>query len=128
MPSLTESQQNKVKILLGYASTPHILTTELQENKPQEVIDQVLAIVDDLTRPANEALGDVGGIDAQLKSARSDSMAKGVGSLRLSYPQHVAHLKSEGTRLLSELSMLLGVRLLYNKYSGGSKTAQVRYW
>lgn len=128
MATFTESQQNKLKILLGYASVPHLLTGELQDDRPQEMLDQALLILDELTRPANDAIGDQGGIDAKLSAATSDSMASSVGNLRLNYSRHTNHLKSEGTRLLTELAMLLGVRLLYNKYAGGGSASKRSYW
>lgn len=128
MPTFTQPQQNKLKILLGYASVPHLLTTELQEDRSQEVIDHVLQLLDELTRPANESIGDQGGIDAKLSAATGDSMARQVGSLRLNYSQHTAHLKSEGTRLLNELAAVLGVRMVYNKYGGGASASKRSYW
>ena len=119
MPTLTESEQNTVKILLGYSAEPNILTTELSEPHSAEKIALIQSIIAELTDPTT-------GIDGQLKAARTDSMAMAVGNLRLSYSQHVAHLKSEGTRYLQELSNVLGVPILFNKYR--TKKSMVRYW
>lgn len=128
MPNFTQPQQDKLRVVLGYGSLSNILVTELQEVRSQAVIDHSLELLDDLTRPANEALGDSGGVDAKLKAAQSDSMAQTVGNLRLSYPRHVAHLKSEGSRALKELAHMLGIALAYNKYSGGGSVSKVSYW
>jgi GTP:adenosylcobinamide-phosphate guanylyltransferase len=116
MATFTSSQKSQLKLVLGYASSPNLLTTELDEDREQVFIDKAIAI-----------LADLASIDQQLIDARSDSMAKNVGSLRLSYTQHVAHLKSEGTRALTELSNVLGISIVHNKYRGAS-VSTVSYW
>lgn len=121
MPNFTARQQEELRVILGYASTPHLLTTELSESRQQAVIDQAIALMAELSDPST-------GVDAQLKAARSDSMATAVGQLHLSYSQHVTHLKSEGSRLLKELSFVLGVKLVYNKYAIGQSKSTRSYW
>lgn len=130
MPTLTQPQIDQVVLTLGYSSISKVVElSQLNETYSQVTIDQVLLLLDDLTRPANATTGDQGGIDAKLKAATADSMAVGVGQLNLNYPQHIAHLKSEGSRSLRELSNILGVSVAYNKYAGGSSTASMRsYW
>ena len=116
MAIFTSEQQDALKLALGYASVPNVLTTELMHDRSQVFLDRALALLDELSA-----------IDAQLAAARSDSMAKAVGQLSLSYSQHVAHLKSEGTRSLHELSSILGVGVAYNKYSSSSISSR-SYW
>lgn len=128
MPNFTSLQQDQLRVVLGYGSLGNILTTELQEARSQSVIDRALEILDELSRPANSVTGDQGGIDAQLRAARGDSMAQTVGNLKLSYGQHVGHLKSDGSSLLKELANLLGVNLAYNKYRPGSSVSTQSYW
>lgn len=117
MATFSPDQQDQLKAILGYASIPHLLTNELSEQRSQYVIDQAANLLDEMTE-----------IDRQLKAARADSMAKGVGRMRLSYSQHVAHLKSEGSRLLQELGQMLGIEILYNKYSKGQSSYTKSYW
>ncbi len=127
MPTFTADQQAKLRLVLGYASKSSLLTNDFQESRTQAVIDRALAIVDELTRPANPATEDQGGIDAKLSAATSDSMAMQVGDLKLSYVQHVAHLNFEGSRLLCELGQILGIEPIYNKYKTTGK-ARKSYW
>ncbi|MBE9178679.1 hypothetical protein IQ268_08915 [Oculatella sp. LEGE 06141] len=116
MATFTPDQIDTLKIVLGYASMPNLLTTELSEARSPAIIDRAIALLDEL-----------GEIDGQLSAARQDSMAKQVGQLSLSYSQHVSHLKSEGSRLMKELSHLLGISIAYNKY-GGRSISVANYW
>ena len=115
MAALTQSQKDQIEMILGYASAPNILTTELDDDYNDAVSDRVAAILTQLAT-----------IDTQLQDARTDSMAMAVGNLKLSYSQHVAHLKSEGSRHLKELSNLVGVAIVFDKYK--QKRSQVSYW
>lgn len=116
MPTFTQDQQDQLRAVLGYASASSILTTELPQERSQPVIDRAIAI-----------LAELADIDQKLVEARADSMAKEVGQLKLSYSQHVRHLKSEGNRTLKELSNLLGIEVVYSKY-GGSCSTMRSYW
>lgn len=122
MPVLTQQEQNQVKALLGYAAAPNLLVNELREDEPEETLIQVREILSNLL--SKDAASP--GIDLQLANARSDSMAQGVGNLKLSYSQHVKHLKSEGSRYLQELSNLLGVEVIYDKYR--PRKVKISYW
>lgn len=117
MATFTSDEQDLLRVVLGYASVANRLTTELTEPRSQAVVDRALALLEELST-----------IDGQLTAARADSMAKGVGQLQLSYSQHVSHLKGEGSRLLFELSNLIGIAILYNKYQAGRSPAIRSYW
>lgn len=127
MAQFTPEQEEQLKILLGWTSDEsHLVNADIRLDRPQQVIDRVMLLSDQL-----------GQIDLMLTAALADSMAKTVGQLTLSYGQHVAHLKGEGTRLLGEISNLLRVPIVYNKYrdsSGvgqrwrGSGSSSVSYW
>lgn len=127
MAQFTPEQEEQLKILLGWTSDEsHLVNADIRLDRPQQVIDRVMLLSEQL-----------GQIDLMLNAALADSMAKVVGQLTLSYGQHVAHLKGEGTRLLGEISNLLRVPIAYNKYrdSGGvgqrwrgSGSSSVSYW
>lgn len=117
MPTFTPDQQDQIKDVLGYTSIPHVLTNELNEQRSTYVISKAIALMAELET-----------IDTQLTAARADSMARGVGQLRLSYAQHVAHLKSEGSRILKELAQKLGIEILFNKYTQGQSPSTKSYW
>jgi hypothetical protein len=110
-------QQDTLKLVLGYASVPNLLTTQLADARSQVTLDYALSLVDQLAA-----------IDTKLSEATADSMAVGVGKLSLSYRQHVAHLKSEGNRLLLELGTVLGIQVFYNKYRSSTSLATRSYW
>lgn len=117
MATFTSDQQDQLRAMLGYAAASSLLVNELQEERSTYVINRAIDLVDELAA-----------IDAQLTAARQDSMARSVGRLRLSYTQHVAHLKGEGSRLLEELSQMLGISILYNKYTKGQPISIRSYW
>jgi hypothetical protein len=60
-------------------------------------------------------------IDVALEEAAKNSVAEGVGDLRLNYTKHLQTLKSEGSRLLREISALSGIPLKYDRYRTGSQ-------
>lgn len=122
MPVLEVAEQEQIKVLLGYASAPNLLYNQLREDEEQGTIDAIRKV---LTELLSEDVN-TPGIDKQLRDARSDSMAMGVGNLKLSYAQHVGHLKIEGSRYLRELSDLLGVEILFDKYR--NKKHKKSYW
>jgi hypothetical protein len=118
MPTLTQDQVDQIVLTLGYSSVSKVCElAQLSEPYSQVTIDRVDALL----------LG-LAALDQKLVDATADSMAVGVGQLNLNYAQHVAHLKSEGSRSLRELSQILGVRLAYNKYAGASTISIRSYW
>lgn len=116
--ALTSQILNQV---MGYGATSNIhLNTFVEDHPDLEV--PLLEIIDALTT-----------IDDQLTSARDDSMAEKVGELEVNYAQHVAHLKSEGSRLLRQLEALTEVPLRFDKYRGNTprgstSTSVISYW
>ena len=81
----------------------------------------------------NQIINELGVIDENLIGARTDSMATQLDTIGLDYKQHVNHQKSEGTRLLSELSNMAGIEVFYDKYSqksmikNNSKSSSTKY-
>ncbi len=55
-------------------------------------------------------------IDTALQSAPLDGMATKVDKLEVSYTQYTSLLKKEGSRTLNEISMLVNVPLVYDRY------------
>jgi hypothetical protein len=120
MTQLSSQQQEQIQVWLGYGylPQPHYELLPLAYDFTPAAIAQMDAVMEELTD-----------IDVKLLASRSDSMAEKVGELQLSYGKHVKHLKSEGCRLLKQLSNLTGLRIAYNKYSGSSRgTSAVNYW
>lgn len=68
--------------------------------------------------PSMEIIDQLQVIDEQLTQARSDSMTQKIDDLQVNYQAHAAHLRSEGSRLLRQLSALLDYPLHFDKYSG----------
>lgn len=115
MPTFTPSQQERLKLLLGYASISNTLTTELSEERSQPVYDRTLEIIEELAE-----------IDQNLRASRPDTMARQVGQMAVSYPQHVAMQKNAGQGLLVELGDLLGIEVISRKYRRSRSV--VSYW
>ncbi|BAY23721.1 hypothetical protein NIES2100_35130 [Calothrix sp. NIES-2100] len=107
MANFTTTQVEKLEMVLGYnAPIASVVHSQLSTNFPQVVYDRALVILDDLDA-----------INAKLKEAMDTSYVTESRSTKLSYAQHVRHLKSEGSRLLRELAHILCVAVEYNPYS-----------
>ncbi|MEH2093991.1 hypothetical protein [Nostoc sp.] len=119
MTQFTTVQAEEFERILGFFESSSLIRTELTSNYSDTVVDRTLAILDELV-----------GIDDLLKEALSLSYVKeSRGQTKFSYSSHVAHLKSEGTRLLIELGRLLRVGVEFNKYLPDKKSnSTVAYW
>ncbi|MEH1957672.1 hypothetical protein [Nostoc sp.] len=118
MAQFTTIQAEEFERILGFFESNNSVRNSLTSQYSDTVIDRALTILDELV-----------GIDDLLKESLETSFVKESRGSKLSYSSHVAHLKSEGTRLLNELGQLLRVGVNYNKYSFNSKrTSTVAYW
>lgn len=126
--AFSEQQKNELLVVLGYGIKPYSQTQVLSDwlnelGTRSDLVSQITTLIETLTE-----------IDEQLNSARSDSMAIAVGELKLDYRQHISHLKSEGSRLLRQLSALTEVAIKFDKYRGispsssASSISAVSYW
>lgn len=116
MTQLTPPEIEKVEMVLGYTTLSTSVRTQLTTEYTQVIVDRALEILDELLL-----------IDGYLKEALSTSFVTEARGSKLSYRQHVAHQKSEGTRLLTELARLLSVDVAFNKYQP-KKVSTVSYW
>jgi hypothetical protein len=66
----------------------------------QEIIDKLIAL------------------DLELETNRADSMALDVGGVKVDFNRNIQITKSEGSRLLKELSYLSDIPVKYDKYLG----------
>lgn len=115
MANFTTTQIEKIEMVLGYNSPiSDVVHTQLSTDFPQVVYDRAVVI-----------LADLDDINAKLKEATDTSYVTESRGSKLSYGQHVRHLKSEATRLLKELAHILSVDVAFNKYS--SNTSKY-YW
>ena len=103
---LTLEQKQKTLYLLGYKNLD-------VENINSEFLPQSIERI-------NQINNEITAIDLRLEEARSDSMAVKVDDLNVDYKQHVQHLLSEGSRLLKELSFIVDLPLVYNRYKNSS--------
>lgn len=65
---------------------------------------------------ANSLMSQLDAIDSALTDARLMSDTVEVDKVKMNYVNHLAILKSEGSRLLQELSRLVGLPITYDKY------------
>lgn len=121
MATLSADLQAAIQVALGYGylQPPHYELLAIQYQFTQAAVDTMSAL-----------LQQIADIDAKLTAATEDSMAEKVDSLGLNYRQHVKHLKSEGSRLLRQLSNVTGLKIEYNKYTtpNTAVTAYTNYW
>ncbi len=118
MAQFTTVQAEEFERILGFFEFSSLIRNELTSNYSDTVVDRTLSILDELVI-----------IDNLLKESLESSFVRESRGSKLSYSSHVAHLKSEGTRLLTELGQLLRVGFRYNKYSPNSRrTSTVAYW
>ncbi len=62
-------------------------------------------------------------LDTLIAAALRDSMAIEVGDLKVNYDAHIAHLRGEASNKLRLLSVLTGLPLLFDRYSGRDLSA-----
>lgn len=96
---------------LGYSArdfdalyTTHPLNIPVYTDDDKAVLDSIVAKLDV--------------IDQNIEQNTQDSMATKVGNITVDYVRNLQILKSEGSRLLSELSQLAGFPIAYDKYLG----------
>lgn len=116
MPNFTQTQIEKLELLTGHSNYSTLVRDRLTLDYSAAVIEQVEGLI-----------VEIASIDALLKEARDTSFVMESRGSRLSYSQHVAHLKAEGTRALRELVQLLDISLAYNKYAP-RRTSSKNYW
>lgn len=119
MPAIPRPVAESIAAALGYPDAPQFTMNTIQnENKMSAIVLRVGDLLDELES-----------IDLKLTAATQDSMAVDVGELSLNYVQHVKHLKSEGSRLLNELAIAVGVPVQYNRYRPSQKSRSPGvYW
>ncbi|MFS0515140.1 hypothetical protein ACEYW6_10505 [Nostoc sp. UIC 10607] len=117
MTQFTIPQIEEFERILGFFVFDTTVRNGLASEYSDTTIDRTLTILDELVS-----------IDNLLKESLDTSYVRGSGGLKLSYNSHVAHLKSEGTRLLNELGQLLRVGVNFNKYSPNSRRNTIAYW
>nr|WP_322719582.1 hypothetical protein [Nostoc sp. ChiQUE02]MDZ8232618.1 hypothetical protein [Nostoc sp. ChiQUE02] len=118
MTQFTIPQIEEFERILGFFVFDTTVRNGLTSEYSDTTIDRTLTILDELVS-----------IDNLLKESLETSFVKESRGSKLSYSSHVAHLKSEGTRLLTELGQLLRVGVNYNKYSPNKKrNSTAAYW
>ncbi|MFN6460556.1 MAG: hypothetical protein RMZ41_001745 [Nostoc sp. DedVER02] len=119
MTQFTIPQVEEFERILGYSIYNVTVRNQLiSDDYTVTIVDRALTILDELVS-----------IDGLLKESLETSFVKESRGSKLSYSSHVAHLKSEGTRLLNELGQLLRVGVNYNKYSPNKKrNSTAAYW
>ncbi|MEA5625310.1 hypothetical protein [Nostoc sp. UHCC 0251] len=116
MTQFTTSQIEEFERILGFFVFDTTVRNSLTSQFPDTVVDRALTILDELVS-----------VDSLLKESLETSFVRESRGSKLSYSSHVAHLKSEGTRLLTELGQLLVVGVKYNKYSPNKRNT-IAYW
>ncbi|MEM9512453.1 MAG: hypothetical protein AAF978_07225, partial [Cyanobacteria bacterium P01_E01_bin.48] len=111
MPQLTDIQIEQSLMHLGYASIPDALDSigGLRRDFSASVVARVTAI-----------LAYLNSSDTEIDAAASQSRVKKVGSIEFQPGMLAGSRKGEAGRQLAELGNLLGIEVLYNKYSPGS--------
>ncbi|ANV88489.1 hypothetical protein [Picosynechococcus sp. PCC 7117] len=119
--SLSQSQIENIERIAGYQTVDLVVRDKLSSPYSQAIYDQVIKLIDQLEQ-----------IDLLLDEALDTSFVRESGRSKLSYGAHVRHLKSEGTRLLMELTHILDISIRYNKYNPSPSVNRVSptvsYW
>lgn len=115
MAQFTLSQIETFERLLGYSIFSDVVRNQLTSDYTQTVVDRALEIITELEN-----------VDLLLKEARETSYVTESRGAKLSYSQHVNHIKSEGSRLLQELAYILKIDVIFNRYL--NKKKPISYW
>lgn len=120
MNQFTQSEIETIERVTGHSIFTDVVREQLSSEYTTTVINR-----------AQDILTELANIDSLLLDALSYSFVLENRSSKLSYNNHVRHLKSEGTRLLQELVHMLKIDLIYNKYTKSyskSTPNTVSYW
>ncbi|AFY49000.1 hypothetical protein Nos7524_3200 [Nostoc sp. PCC 7524] len=114
MPQFNNQQKEQILLTLGYANPDSLVNSQLSLEYTQSTIDRCAAILSELNS-----------IDSLIKEARDNSFVRESRNTKLSYANHLIHLRSDATKLLKELAHLLSIDVEYNRYLGHR---QYNYW
>lgn len=117
MPLLNTSQIEKIEMLTGHSIFSDLVRTQLESDYNQTIIDRVDAILIELTD-----------LDTLLKEARETSYVTESRGSKLSYSQHIKHLRLEASSLVIELAYITKINVEFNKYSKSKKATSYYYW
>lgn len=118
MNQFTQAEIELIERVTGHSIYTDVIREQLSSEYTETVIETAKTILADLSN-----------IDLLIKDALSYSFVLENRQSKLSYSNHIKHLKSEGTRLLNELAHILKISVNYNKYTGTSYNRNtVSYW
>jgi hypothetical protein len=117
MPLLDTSQIEKIEMLTGHSIFSDPVRTQLESDYNQTVILRVITILYELTN-----------LDNLLKEARETSFVTESRGSKLSYSQHIKHLRLEASSLVKELAYITKINVEFNKYSSHKKATSYYYW
>lgn len=113
MAIFTEDQRHQILLALGYSPEDLSAFNQMDDDKPSVTVNSVLDWLTELTE-----------IDADLKVARSRSMAVEAEDIKLDYAQHITALRLRGREIVQQISRAIGIPVAWNRFAGnkGSST------
>lgn len=113
MATFTLEQQHQILLALGYAPEDVSAFTQLDDDKPSVTVNAVIGWLAELVE-----------IDADLKVARSRSMAVEAEDIKLDYAQNITALRLRGREIVQQISKAIAIPIAWNRFAGnkGSST------
>lgn len=112
-------------------TAPQVILIHLGYSEPDTYLSgSILNLPSAVSSRVDSVCTKLDAVDAALSAGVLDSMATRVDKLEVNYAQHLALLKSEGSRLIKELSALVMIPVTYDRFRNSSSTStSVRsYW
>jgi hypothetical protein len=122
MANFTETQKTQVRRLLGYSNVDAMgtqsisvttLNTRLAQDYDVSFIDAVQLLITNIEE-----------IEAQQKAAIAKSRIVKADVITFDYGSQTRLLTQQGNAYIQELSALIGVGILFNKFSAGAGVSQ----
>lgn len=110
---------------------PQVILIHLGYSEPEVfLVASILNLPGAVSARVDRVCTKLDAVDAALSAGVLDSMATRVDKLEVNYVQHLALLKSEGSRLIKELSALVMIPMAYDRFRSSSSTATTirSYW
>jgi hypothetical protein len=117
MTQFSTTQIEAIELITGHSiATDLVVREQLSSDYTQTTVDRVVEILAELTS-----------LELLLKEARETSFVTESRGSKLSYSQHIKHLRLEASNLVKELAYITKINVEFNKYNS-SKKATTSYW
>ncbi len=122
MATFTDTQKTSIRAYLGYANLDALGQNTLSVTSLNDRLN--FDYSSSFISHVNQVLFDLASVDTEKRNSLSKTHLVKADVIEFNYGQKMKTLDQLGSQYVKDLASLIGVPILYNKYSGGgSKTS-----